>query len=63
MLKNILKLDGAQQLSKNEQKSINGGITRACSDSIAAGCVVNVTAAMCIANEGLYNSECKCCNY
>ena len=26
MLKNILKLDGAQQLSKNEQKSINGGI-------------------------------------
>lgn len=25
MLKNILKLDGAQQLSKNEQKSINGG--------------------------------------
>ena len=26
MLKNILKLDGAQQLSKNEQKSISGGI-------------------------------------
>ena len=25
MLKNILKLNGAQQLSKNEQKSINGG--------------------------------------
>ena len=25
MLKNILKLDGAQQLSKNEQKEINGG--------------------------------------
>ena len=25
MLKNILKLDGAQKLSKNEQKSINGG--------------------------------------
>ncbi len=25
MLKNILKLDGAQQLSKNEQKSISGG--------------------------------------
>ncbi|WP_310555798.1 hypothetical protein [Flavobacterium sp.] len=29
MLKNILKLNGAQQLSKNEQKSINGGL-RAC---------------------------------
>jgi hypothetical protein len=25
MLKNILKLEGAQKLSKNEQKSINGG--------------------------------------
>lgn len=25
MLKNILKLDGAQKLSKSEQKSINGG--------------------------------------
>ena len=26
MLKNILNLNGAQQLSKNEQKNINGGI-------------------------------------
>lgn len=25
MLKNILNLEGAQQLSKNEQSSINGG--------------------------------------
>ena len=25
MLKNILKLDGAQQLSKKEQKTIQGG--------------------------------------
>lgn len=25
MLKNILNLDGAQQLSQNEQKEINGG--------------------------------------
>jgi hypothetical protein len=30
MLKNILKLDGAQQLSKNEQKEISGG-KRLCS--------------------------------
>lgn len=30
MLKNILKLDGAQLLSKNEQKEVNGG-RRACS--------------------------------
>jgi hypothetical protein len=27
MLKNILNLNGAQQLSKNEQKSISGGIS------------------------------------
>jgi len=26
MLKNILKLEGAQELSKNEQKSISGGL-------------------------------------
>jgi len=26
MLKKILKLDGAQELTKNEQKSINGGL-------------------------------------
>jgi hypothetical protein len=28
MLKNILNLNGAQKLSKNEQKEINGGICR-----------------------------------
>ena len=32
MLKNILKLDGAQKLSKNEQKSINGGKIMACAE-------------------------------
>ncbi|WP_395058069.1 hypothetical protein [Flavobacterium sp.] len=63
MLKNILKLDGAQKLTNNEQKSINGGMTRACSNAIAAGCVVNVSAAACFAAEGVYNSACKCCNY
>jgi hypothetical protein len=36
MLKNILKLDGAQQLSKNEQKSISGGLPTGC---MSAGCV------------------------
>jgi hypothetical protein len=51
MLKNILKLDGAQQLSKNEQKEVNGGkgchAYYDCSEkgegyswsSIACGCV------------------------
>ena len=30
MLKNILNLDGAQELSNNEQKAINGGIPVDC---------------------------------
>jgi hypothetical protein len=32
MLKKILKLDGAQKLTKNEQKSINGGLYNLCKD-------------------------------
>ena len=40
MLKNILKLDGAQKLSKNEQKTINGGITEAMAQCLANGCVM-----------------------
>lgn len=34
MLKNILNLEGAQEISKNEQKAIKGGITRVCNDAI-----------------------------
>lgn len=30
MLKNILNLNGALELSKNEQKTINGGVTYPC---------------------------------
>ena len=30
MLKNILNLDGAQELSNGEQKAINGGIPQGC---------------------------------
>jgi hypothetical protein len=41
MLKNILNLDGAQQLSKNEQKEINGG-RKACNNNLPnAGCGPN----------------------
>ena len=37
MLKNILKLNGAQLLSKNEQKSINGAGGRyLCNDTLPA---------------------------
>ena len=37
MLKNILKLDGAQELKKNEQKSISGGgvvVSQQCSSDL-----------------------------
>jgi hypothetical protein len=37
MLKNILKLKGAQKLSKNEQKSIKGGNVL-CPSSYPLGC-------------------------
>ncbi|MEO8515839.1 MAG: hypothetical protein ABI426_03800 [Flavobacterium sp.] len=30
MLKNILNLEGAKKLTKNEQKAINGGIVPIC---------------------------------
>ena len=36
MLKNILKLKGAQELSKNEQKIINGGNAPICGDGLCA---------------------------
>ncbi|CAM4424854.1 hypothetical protein [Flavobacterium terrigena] len=63
MLKNILKLDGAQQLSKNEQKEISGGITKQCLDAYSNGCDRTITAVDCFSlYEGVYNSTCKCCN-
>ena len=37
MLKNILNLEGAHELSNNEQKAINGGITDYCNSWIMAG--------------------------
>jgi hypothetical protein len=37
MLKNILKLEGAQKLTKNEQKAIKGGIHICYSDGCSNG--------------------------
>jgi hypothetical protein len=37
MLKNILKLEGAQQLTKNEQKSISGGLACRTDDGYCPG--------------------------
>jgi hypothetical protein len=40
MLQNILKLKGVQELTKNEQKSINGGITQECANAISTGAAI-----------------------
>jgi len=61
MKKSILNL-GAQELSKNEQKSVNGGLTRACANARANGCVTTINATNCFSLEGVYNTSCKCCN-
>lgn len=55
MLKNILKLKGAQKLSKNDQKSINGGGRTLClPDNIYH----------CFSIGGIYNrSTAECCHY
>lgn len=37
MLKKILKLDGAQELTKKELKSVNGGVTEVCAKALAIG--------------------------
>jgi hypothetical protein len=47
MLKNILKLEGAQKLTRNEQKSINGGgcVILCCPDT-GCSCVPKGVACM-----------------
>lgn len=37
MLKKILKLNGAQELTKNELKAVNGGLTEICIKALAIG--------------------------
>jgi hypothetical protein len=62
MLKNILKLDGAQQLSKKEQKEINGG-----GRMEPDGCSIFIswphTPAECVELDGVYNSTTGRCAY
>ena len=54
MLKNILKLEGAQKLSKNEQKTIKGGICQG--QSIQC----RMTKFDCLSEDGIYRSN-GCC--
>ena len=64
MLKNILNLEGAQKLSNNEQKSINGGITEACANAWATMFCVRSTTRNCPPDVngdlGIYSCG-KCC--
>jgi hypothetical protein len=44
MLKNILKLEGAQKLTKDQQKSINGGVIQCeCSQVFIDGTTCYIT--------------------
>ncbi|MDW8849787.1 hypothetical protein SD960_06760 [Flavobacterium sp. MMLR14_040] len=61
MLKKILKLDGAYELTKLEQKSINGGITKECADAIFAGICVHKGGTACPANFPTATSGGCCC--
>ena len=61
MLKNILKLDGAQKLTNNEQKSINGAGGSNYCDSLDT-CIKGVGNHVCEDTYGgVYLSVCNCC--
>jgi len=60
MLKNILNLAGAEQLSKKEQKTIKGGITRQCADAWSSMSCATSTLANCNLNGGMFFCG-KCC--
>jgi hypothetical protein len=61
MLKNILNLDGALELSKNDQKTISGGQYH-CILPKGNVCDYTINAEDCFAlYEGVYNTNCKCC--
>lgn len=57
MLRNILKLNGIQEISKEEQKKVNGGI-------IPEGCTLEVYSGMtkpdCLAEGGVYTATRLC---
>lgn len=61
MLKKILKLNGAQELSKNEKKSINGGITDSCNRAILDGFCVRKGKAVCPSSFPIASSGGCCC--
>ena len=61
MLKNILKLDGAQKLNKNEQKSINGGTWADCVKPALSLDIYDVTHVVCPVGYTLSSNQLRCC--
>ena len=59
MKKSILNLSGAQELSKNEQKSVNGGTRRPYCNYLGDTGVRCTTEANCKGTEVCFNG---CCN-
>ncbi len=52
MLKNILKLNGANQLTRTQQKNINGGAPANCASSYMSGFSADGEETICIARIG-----------
>lgn len=63
MLKKILNLENAQHISKNEQKTIKGGIPECWVNAIEAGCVLISVGETCPVNmlPGICDSSRLCC--
>jgi len=63
MLKKILNLESAQRLTKNEQKSISGGIPECWIYAIEAGCVLIPIGEICPleTTSGICDSSRLCC--
>ena len=65
MLKNILNIEGTQQLSNNEQKTIVGGMPYYCVKKIhlCPSCNPVIDQATCESNGAFYDSICRCCEF
>ncbi|WP_427872328.1 bacteriocin [Flavobacterium sp. MMS24-S5] len=47
MFKKILKLEGAQELTKNELKAVKGGVTEVCAKALISGEAILKNGAAC----------------
>ncbi|SFC63394.1 hypothetical protein SAMN05216297_101522 [Flavobacterium phragmitis] len=63
MLKKILNLNGAQSISRNEQKTMRGGIPECWVHAIEAGCILIPSGETCPINttSGICDTSRLCC--